>query len=189
MVAVPPPSDGGSAPVELPAQQQQQQQQQQEEGEPAPEPAVDADPVPGRLVLQVTMPNLNTGPNSSKLRVLKPGKLVSLNTHRFDPSIYNEAEEIDLFTKNATSDDGVRAPMPTKIVRWRAKRGSDGELLKNADGSLVAESNARIVRWSDGSLSLAVGSAPMLHVKNVPVPKDQSYVFVKQMQTQVGSAQ
>jgi RNA polymerase-associated protein LEO1 len=143
---------------------------------------------PGRLVLQVTMPELTTGATASKLRVVKPGKLVSLNPHRFDPAQYDEADEVDYFTNAAASDDGTTAPMPTKIVRWRAKRGSDGELLKNADGSFVAESNARIVRWSDGTMSLAVGAAPMLHISNVPVPKDQSYVFVKQMQTQVGSA-
>ena len=143
---------------------------------------------PGRLLLQVTVPELTTGATATKLRIIKPGKLISLNPHRFDPAQYNDADEVDYFTNTDASEDGTTAPLPTKIVRWRAKRGSDGELLKNADGSFVAESNARIVRWSDGTISLAVGSTPMLHISNVPVPKDQSYVFVRQMQTHVGSA-
>lgn len=152
-------------------------------------PETDSSSSPGgHVVAEVSVPNLKVGNRADKLSVMKTGRLISLNPHRFDPSRYSEKAEVEFLNDGASSEDGMAASMPTKIVRWRAKRGPGGELLKNADGSFVAESNARIVRWSDGTMSLAVGSAPMLHISNVPVPKDQSYVFVRQMQTQVNSA-
>jgi RNA polymerase-associated protein LEO1 len=47
----------------------------------------------------------------------------------------------------------------TAVIRWRLKRDADGELVCDADGIPVKESNARMVEWSDGSMQLVVGDA------------------------------
>ena len=47
----------------------------------------------------------------------------------------------------------------TAVIRWRLKRDADGEVVCDADGIPVKESNARMVEWSDGSMQLVVGDA------------------------------
>jgi hypothetical protein len=56
------------------------------------------------------------------------------------------------------------------VLRWRYGR--------NALGEEMIESNARFVRWSDGSLQLQVGSET-LDVSQQDVARDQSHLFVR----------
>lgn len=44
------------------------------------------------------------------------------------------------------------------MVRWRFKRDEAGKLVYDKDGKVVKESNARLVKWTDGSYQLIVGS-------------------------------
>ena len=46
----------------------------------------------------------------------------------------------------------------TSMLRWRYKYNSLGEILLDAAGQPQVESNARLVRWSDGTMQLIVGS-------------------------------
>ncbi len=43
------------------------------------------------------------------------------------------------------------------IVRWRHRRDNSGRIERASDGSIVRESNARLVKWSDGTYQIVVG--------------------------------
>ncbi|THD24934.1 putative RNA polymerase-associated protein LEO1 [Fasciola hepatica] len=56
-------------------------------------------------------------------------------------------------------------------IRWRYGRTPEGEL--------VHESNARIVRWSDGSLSLHLGDE-IFDIHKVDIQSDYNYLFIRE---------
>lgn len=47
----------------------------------------------------------------------------------------------------------------TAVIRWRYKVDSDGEVIKDDNGNPVMESNAKLVRWDDGTCQLIIGTA------------------------------
>lgn len=57
--------------------------------------------------------------------------------------------------------------------RWRWAPGPDGEQVR--------QSNARFVRWSDGSLQLWLGDE-VLDAKEIDISGDHSYAFVRHQQ-------
>ncbi len=78
---------------------------------------------------------------------MKLPNFLSVETRPFDPTTYED--EID---DEETLDEEGRARLKLKVentIRWREKF--------NEKGVFVKESNARFVRWSDGSLSLHLG--------------------------------
>lgn len=60
------------------------------------------------------------------------------------------------------------------MVRWRYKRDEDGNMMTDSQGRPLKESNARMVKWSDGSYQLCVGST-VFNAAMVPVP-DRCYL-------------
>jgi len=52
----------------------------------------------------------------------------------------------------------VKLLNPENCIRWRFKKGPDGQNLTDEDGRPQYESNSRIVEWEDGSRTLFVGS-------------------------------
>lgn len=52
----------------------------------------------------------------------------------------------------------VKLLTPESCVRWRFKKGPDGENLTDEDGRPQYETNTRIVEWEDGSRTMHVGS-------------------------------
>ncbi|KAI8816338.1 Leo1-like protein-domain-containing protein [Fimicolochytrium jonesii] len=68
--------------------------------------------------------------------------------HRpFDPDTWDE--EDDAATLERAGDEAVSSVQLENTLRWRSVRDENGEESK--------ESNARLVRWSDGSFSLVLG--------------------------------
>mmetsp|Transcript_70938 Transcript_70938/g.139324 ORF Transcript_70938/g.139324 Transcript_70938/m.139324 type:complete len:571 (+) Transcript_70938:3-1715(+) len=65
----------------------------------------------------------------------------------------------------------------TAVVRWRNKLDANGEIVIGADGKPVRESNARLLRWSDGTVQLVVGDA-IFQCKNLDV--DNCYIYEQQ---------
>lgn len=59
----------------------------------------------------------------------------------------------------------------TNAIRWRWAPGADGS-------SLVRESNSRLVRWSDGSVTLAVGDEVM-EAREHDVAGDNAFLFAR----------
>ncbi|KAG2484343.1 hypothetical protein HYH03_016885 [Edaphochlamys debaryana] len=93
-------------------------------------------------------PLLSVPPPDGETHLLREG-LIGIEPTPFDPATFAGEEEIIIDEKGLMK---VKPADRTKI-RWRYAR------QKGPDGSeqLVPESNARFVRWSDGSLQLMLG--------------------------------
>lgn len=93
------------------------------------------------------IPTIN--PNlGSKLFYVKLPNFLSIDTREYDPLFYED--EID---DDEQLDNEGRARMKLKVentIRWRK--------VKDSEGNETTQSNARIVQWSDGSMSLYLGS-------------------------------
>ena len=87
--------------------------------------------------------------------MIQPGQLY-VNPHCFERSKYDEREEEKAFEDGS----GNAAPRRAETVRWReASGGGVGDM----------ESNARVVKWSDGTMSFVVGDS-FSEVTQVPTP-------------------
>ncbi|KAK8791687.1 hypothetical protein WA538_002893 [Blastocystis sp. DL] len=92
----------------------------------------------------------------------------------FDKTKYSEQEEIaELVEKKRTS----RAEA---LIRWRWKRDSNGEIIRDARGKPIRESNARIVKWSDGSYQLLIGEDNVLDIQLQDNAENSQYVVAVQ---------
>ena len=65
----------------------------------------------------------------------------------------------------------------TAVIRWRFRRDSSGSIMKDAQGNPLRESNARLVKWSDGSYQMVVGT----EVFRVETPSLQNWYRVLYM--------
>ena len=95
------------------------------------------------------------------LHVTKLPNLVGIQAQPYDPDTHDpEQEEIDY--RGYTHS----------MIRWRYKKtgGSDGTFDRDENGKLVRESNARFVKWSDGSYTLHVGPE-VFEVDQIGLPK------------------
>jgi len=64
-------------------------------------------------------------------------------------------------TKNTKDMNVVKLLNPENCIRWRFKKGSDGQILTDNDGRPQYESNTRIIEWEDGSKTMHIGSESM----------------------------
>jgi len=97
--------------------------------------------------IDVEIPKISTDLGKG-LHFVKLPNFLSVERRPFDPNSYED--EID---DEETMDEEGRARLKLKVentIRWRERF--------NEKGVFVKESNARFVRWSDGSLSLHLGS-------------------------------
>jgi RNA polymerase-associated protein LEO1 len=80
---------------------------------------------------------------------------ISVDRRPFTEDSYDPEEDI-----NAVDSEG-RSRLQLKVencIRWRNKLDADGNIMKNEDGKEIRESNAKIVRWSDGTMTLNLGA-------------------------------
>lgn len=84
----------------------------------------------------------------------------------FDPKTYVEE---DIFVADE-SGSKKRIRLDNNIVRWR--------IVRNPDGTESYESNARFVRWSDGSLQLLIGNE-VLDLSVQDAQHDQVHLFLR----------
>jgi RNA polymerase-associated protein LEO1 len=91
-------------------------------------------------------PTFKVPPQHSTLFVRTPN-FIKIQPTEYDEPLYEADSERQLF-------DGS-----TAVVRWRTKRDSNGGIMLDADGKPIRESNARMLRWSDGTMQLVVGDA------------------------------
>lgn len=61
----------------------------------------------------------------------------------------------------------ARLVTPENCIRWRFKKGPDGQNLTDEDGRPQYESNSRVVEWEDGSKTLHVG-AEVYNLSDIP---------------------
>lgn len=110
--------------------------------------------------LHVEVPELPR-PGPGQLCLVRLPNILGIEPRPFDPQTYDPDEE-------------ARMPHSGRenVIRWRY--GSE----KDAEGRPVKESNSRMVRWSDGSLTLHVGSEVLLATEQT-MGSEHSHIFAK----------
>lgn len=105
-----------------------------------------------------------------KLHFVKLPNFLSIDTHPYDPQWYED--EID---EDEVHDDEGRARLKLKVentLRWRN--------VTDEDGNVTKESNARVVKWSDGSMSLLLGDEIFdIQTLNL-LPGENNHLFIRQ---------
>eukprot|EP00063_Salmo_salar_P066239 XP_014041074.1 PREDICTED: RNA polymerase-associated protein LEO1 [Salmo salar] len=132
------------------------------EGEQAEE-----EPVPETRI-EVEIPKVSTDLGSD-LYFVKLPNFLSVEPRPFDSQYYE-----DEFEDEEMLDEEGRTRLKLKVentIRWRAKK--DEEMNESR------ESNARIVKWSDGSMSLHLGNE-VFDVYKAPLQGDHNHLFIRQ---------
>lgn len=131
--------------------------------EPEPEP----EPIPERRI-DVEIPRI-VADLGKDIHFVKLPNFLSVDTRPFDPDTYED--EID---EEETLDEEGRQRIKLKVsntMRWREYMDDNGAMIK--------ESNTRIVKWSDGSMSLHLGNE-IFDVYKQPLQGDHNHLFIRQ---------
>jgi len=118
--------------------------------------------------IDVEIPKITTDLGKA-IHFVKLPNFLSVETRPFIPANYED--EID---EEETLDEEGRQRLKLKVentIRWRERF--------NDEGVFVKESNARFVRWSDGSLSLHLGNE-IFNVYKQPLQGDHNHLFIRQ---------
>lgn len=103
--------------------------------------------------------------NPDKMHVVRVSNIMGIESKPFDPKTYTEEEFL-----MDESGDKRRLRLEDNVARWR--------LAKNRDGSISYESNARFVKWSDGSMQLLIGNE-VLDLSIQKAHQDQAHLFLR----------
>ncbi|XP_034172079.1 another transcription unit [Osmia lignaria lignaria] len=131
--------------------------EKEEEPEPPPETRID-----------VEIPKISTD-LGREIHFVKLPNFLSVETRPFDTETYED--EID---EEETLDEEGRARLKLKVentLRWKDTFDDQGKVVK--------ESNARFVKWSDGSMSLHLGSE-IFDVYKQPLQGDHNHLYIRQ---------
>ncbi|CAK7322803.1 unnamed protein product [Dovyalis caffra] len=101
-----------------------------------------------------------------QMNMIKVSNIMGIDPNQFDPKTY--VEEKTFVTDESGAQKRIR--LENNIVRWRT--------VKNPDGLNSVESNARFVRWSDGSLQLLIGNE-VLDISVQDAQHDQTHLFLR----------
>ncbi|GAV85282.1 Leo1 domain-containing protein [Cephalotus follicularis] len=102
----------------------------------------------------------------TKMNMIKVSNIMGIDPRPFDPKTY---VEVDTFVTDE-SGSKKRIRLENNIVRWRT--------VKNSNGTMSYESNARFVKWSDGSLQLLIGNE-VLDISVQSAQQDQAHLFLR----------
>ncbi|CAL5372271.1 unnamed protein product [Camellia sinensis] len=102
----------------------------------------------------------------NSMNMIKVSNIMGIDPKPFDPKTYVEE---DIFVADE-SGSKKRIRLDNNIVRWR--------IVRNPDGTESYESNARFVRWSDGSLQLLIGNE-VLDLSVQDAQHDQVHLFLR----------
>ncbi|XP_077483926.1 another transcription unit [Amblyomma americanum] len=130
----------------------------EEEEVPVPETRIDVE-IP-RIVTNL----------GSEVHFVKLPNFLSVDTRPYDPQWYED--EVD---EDEVLDEEGRARLKLKVentVRWR--------YIYDKMGNPVRQSNARIIKWSDGSMSLHLGSEIFDVHKQSLMQGDHNHLFIRQ---------
>ncbi|CAA6657395.1 unnamed protein product [Spirodela intermedia] len=101
-----------------------------------------------------------------KLNMIKVSNIMGIEPKPFDPKTYVE-EDVFVTDESGTKK---RIRLEDNVVRWRS--------VRNRDGTTSYESNARFVRWSDGSLQLLIGNE-VLDITVQGSQHDHTHLFLR----------
>uniref|UniRef100_A0A0E0C2L1 Leo1-like protein n=1 Tax=Oryza meridionalis TaxID=40149 RepID=A0A0E0C2L1_9ORYZ len=110
-----------------------------------------------------TVKNAN---GTTSMNVIKVSNIMGIDPKPFDPKTYVE-EDVFVTDESGTKK---RIRLEDNIVRWRT--------VKNANGTTSCESNARIVKWKDGTMQLLIGNE-VLDISVHEAHHDQSHLFLR----------
>ena len=115
------------------------------------------------------VPKINTD-LGKEIHFVKLPNFLSMESRPFDPDTYEDELDED---QNQQDEEGkTRLKLRVEnTIRWR--QGYD------KDGNPVKESNARVVKWSDGSYSLHLGNE-IFDVYKQPLQSDFNHLFIRQ---------
>jgi len=119
--------------------------------------------------IDVEVPKINTD-LGREIHFVKLPNFLSVESRPFDHDTYEDEMDED---QNQQDEEG-RTRLKLKVentIRWR--QGFDKE------GNSIKESNSRIVKWSDGSYSLHLGSE-IFDVHKQPLQSDFNHLFIRQ---------
>lgn len=139
-----------------------------EQAEPQEEPAEEEEVVIPETKIEAEIPKINTD-LGRQIHFVKLPNFLSVETRPFDRETYED--EID---EEETLDEEGRARLKLKVentIRWQVNFDSEGNAIR--------ESNAKLVRWSDGSLSMHLGSE-IFDVYKQPLQGDHNHLFIRQ---------
>ncbi|KAL5197964.1 hypothetical protein ABZP36_001476 [Zizania latifolia] len=116
--------------------------------------------------LNLVVPLKQPPAQPDRMNIIKVSNIMGIDPKPFDRKTYVEE---DVFV---TDDSGTkkRIRLEDNIVRWRT--------VKNANGMPSCESNARIVKWKDGSMQLLIGNE-VLDISVHEAHHDQSHLFLR----------
>eukprot|EP00252_Welwitschia_mirabilis_P009755 TRINITY_DN2260_c0_g1_i2.p1 TRINITY_DN2260_c0_g1~~TRINITY_DN2260_c0_g1_i2.p1 ORF type:complete len:638 (+),score=203.68 TRINITY_DN2260_c0_g1_i2:366-2279(+) len=103
---------------------------------------------------------------SDKMNIVRVSNIMGIEPKPFDPKDFVEEELFE--TDESGSKKRIR--LEDNIVRWRK--------VQNRDGKMSYESNARFVRWSDGSMQLLIGNE-VLDLSVQDARHDQLHLFLR----------
>ncbi|KAJ7528890.1 hypothetical protein O6H91_15G024300 [Diphasiastrum complanatum] len=103
---------------------------------------------------------------SEKMNLVRVSNIMDIEPKQFDPKTY--VEEETFVTDEAGQKQRLR--LEENVARWR--------IVQNRDNSISYESNARFVKWSDGSMQLLIGNE-VLDLSVQDAQQDQSHIFVR----------
>lgn len=117
--------------------------------------------------LELEIPLRPPPAHPEKMNMIKVSNIMGIEPKPFDPKIYLE-EDDSFVTDEFGSRKRIR--LQNNIVRWR--------MIKHPNGKSSYESNARFVRWSDGSIQLLIGNE-VLDISVHDAQHDQAHLFLR----------
>ncbi|PQP95856.1 protein LEO1 homolog isoform X1 [Prunus yedoensis var. nudiflora] len=116
--------------------------------------------------LELEIPLRPPPAHPEKMNMIKVSNIMGIDPKPFDPKTY--VEEDTFVTDESGTKKRIR--LENNIVRWRR--------VRNPDGTTSCESNARFVRWSDGSLQLLIGNE-VLDISVQEAQHDQAHLYLR----------
>uniref|UniRef100_A0A1I8GF13 DUF3421 domain-containing protein n=1 Tax=Macrostomum lignano TaxID=282301 RepID=A0A1I8GF13_9PLAT len=142
---------------------------EEEEGEEE-----DAQPVESRINVDFPLIRADLG---KEIYFVKMPNFLTVDTRPFDPATYEDAlDEEDVVDEEGRHRLRLRVE---NTIRWRVAKDAEGRELTDEAGQPLRESNAKMVRWSDGSLSLHLG-AEIFDVHSMDTTADFNHLFIRQ---------
>ncbi|KAI5936647.1 RNA polymerase-associated protein LEO1 [Manis javanica] len=118
-----------------------------------------------RIEIEIPSVNYDLG---SEMYLVKLPRFLSVEPKPFEPQYYEDEFE----DKVLDEEDKTRLKLKVEnTIRWRIRRDEEGNKIK--------ESNARIVKWSDDSLSLHLGNE-VFDVYKTPLQGNLNHLFVRE---------
>ncbi|KAL0856376.1 hypothetical protein Bca101_061529 [Brassica carinata] len=114
--------------------------------------------------LEVEVPFRLPPGDPEKMNMIKVSSIMGIDPKPFDAKTFVEE---DTFERDGAK---TRIRLVNNIVRHR--------FVKGRDGKTYSESNARFVRWSDGSLQLLIGNE-VLDITEQDARQDQNHLLLK----------